>query len=334
MIAIPTARISIADTKPAASRLGGDRDRGSSEGGVGAVEQVRRAAERGDHRTKPLSCAAAPRARRRRRRGRSATSANSTAEDEQLGGKRERHLDQARVGRAARQVVDRLPHLDGVAGGAAEDLVHVGQQRRSSASRSRRRPRRSPSRAHARRRATVRNAPEPTLTSITSESSPAASFFDRIDAMISGIDSTVPVASRIAYRRRSAGASRAVWPTIAQPARPPPSGAGQARGRRRTRGSTRACRACRPCVRGRAGDHRDGAAARRHDRREQQADLVADAAGRVLVEHRAGPASVQSSTSPDRVIAPVSATRSPTLIPATRSPSPGRRPGRRSRCRR
>ena len=62
------------------------------------------------------------------------------------------------------------------------------------------------------------NAPEPNLTSITSASSPAASFLDRIDATISGIDSTVPVASRIAYRRRSAGASSAVWPTIAQPA--------------------------------------------------------------------------------------------------------------------
>ena len=61
-------------------------------------------------------------------------------------------------------------------------------------------------------------APEPNLTSITSASSPAASFFERIEATISGIDSTVPVASRIAYSRRSAGASSAVWPTIAQPA--------------------------------------------------------------------------------------------------------------------
>ena len=65
------------------------------------------------------------------------------------------------------------------------------------------------------------NAPEPNLTSITSASSPAASFLDRIEATISGIDSTVPVASRIAYSRRSAGARSAVWPTIAQPAAPP-----------------------------------------------------------------------------------------------------------------
>ena len=62
------------------------------------------------------------------------------------------------------------------------------------------------------------NAPEPALTSITSASRPAASFFDRIEATISGIDSTVPVASRSAYRRRSAGARSGVWPMIAQPA--------------------------------------------------------------------------------------------------------------------
>ena len=42
------------------------------------------------------------------------------------------------------------------------------------------------------------NAPEPALTSITSASRPAASFLDRIEATISGIDSTVAVASRSA----------------------------------------------------------------------------------------------------------------------------------------
>jgi hypothetical protein len=41
-------------------------------------------------------------------------------------------------------------------------------------------------------------APLPTLTSSTSDCSPAASFFDRIEAVISGIDSTVAVTSRIA----------------------------------------------------------------------------------------------------------------------------------------
>ena len=41
-------------------------------------------------------------------------------------------------------------------------------------------------------------APFPALTSSTSPSSPAASFFDRIDAVIRSSDSTVPVTSRIA----------------------------------------------------------------------------------------------------------------------------------------
>ena len=34
---------------------------------------------------------------------------------------------------------------------------------------------------------------------------------------MSGIDSTLPVASRVAYSRRSAGARSSVCPTIAQP---------------------------------------------------------------------------------------------------------------------
>ncbi len=42
------------------------------------------------------------------------------------------------------------------------------------------------------------NAPRPTLTSSTSASMPSASFFDRIEAAMSGIDSTVAVTSRSA----------------------------------------------------------------------------------------------------------------------------------------
>ena len=42
------------------------------------------------------------------------------------------------------------------------------------------------------------NAPLPNFTSIANPSSPAASFFDRIDAVMSGTDSTVAVTSRIA----------------------------------------------------------------------------------------------------------------------------------------
>jgi hypothetical protein len=61
------------------------------------------------------------------------------------------------------------------------------------------------------------NAPEPCLTSSTSEPRPAASFFERIEETMRGIDSTLPVASRVAYSRRSAGARSSVWPTMAQP---------------------------------------------------------------------------------------------------------------------
>ncbi len=58
--------------------------------------------------------------------------------------------------------------------------------------------------AHERRReragvaAVFMNAPRPTFTSSTSASMPSASFFDRMLATMSGIDSTVAVTSRSA----------------------------------------------------------------------------------------------------------------------------------------
>jgi hypothetical protein len=61
------------------------------------------------------------------------------------------------------------------------------------------------------------NAPSPVFTSRTRPSIPSASFFDMIDAAISGIDSTVDVASRRAYRNLSAGAISPVWPIITRP---------------------------------------------------------------------------------------------------------------------
>ncbi len=61
------------------------------------------------------------------------------------------------------------------------------------------------------------NAPPPALTSITSASREAANFLLRMLAVISGTDSTVPVTSRIAYRRRSAGAIRGLAATINAP---------------------------------------------------------------------------------------------------------------------
>ena len=133
------------------------------------------------------------------------------------------------------------------------------------------------------------NAPEPNLTSITSASSPAASFLERIEATISGIDSTVPVASRIAYSRRSAG--REVRGLADDRAAGPADDAAQLLdpGRRVVARHgvelvQRPARVAEPA----AGDHRHGAAAGGDDRREHQRDLVADAAGGVLVEHGRG----------------------------------------------
>mmetsp|Transcript_29671 Transcript_29671/g.58772 ORF Transcript_29671/g.58772 Transcript_29671/m.58772 type:complete len:289 (+) Transcript_29671:6213-7079(+) len=62
------------------------------------------------------------------------------------------------------------------------------------------------------------NAPLPTFTSSTKPCSPAASFLDRIDAVIRSRLSTVPVTSRTAYSRLSAGAISAVALTIDAPA--------------------------------------------------------------------------------------------------------------------
>ena len=93
-------------------------------------------------------------------------------------------------------------------------------------------------------------------------------------------------AARRGGGRRARG--RRVWPTIAQPASR--DGGAQARevGRGVVAGDRvelveRAARVAEAA----AGDHRHRAAAGGEDRREQQRDLVADAAGGVLVEHRA-----------------------------------------------
>ena len=61
------------------------------------------------------------------------------------------------------------------------------------------------------------NAPLPVLTSSTSASMPSAIFLLMMDAVMSGMLSTVPVTSRRAYSFLSAGAISFVWPIIAQP---------------------------------------------------------------------------------------------------------------------
>ena len=63
------------------------------------------------------------------------------------------------------------------------------------------------------------SAPEPLFTSSTIARVPAASFLDSTDDTISGSESTVPVTSRRAYSRLSAGARCALCPATAQPTR-------------------------------------------------------------------------------------------------------------------
>ena len=64
-----------------------------------------------------------------------------------------------------------------------------------------------------------RNAPLPRLTSSTSPFSPSASFLLMMLAAMSGMLSTVEVASRSAYIFWSAGAISCVWPSSAHPRR-------------------------------------------------------------------------------------------------------------------
>ena len=103
------------------------------------------------------------------------------------------------VGRpVAADGVERLADLERVADRAAERLVHVGQQARRPRGRPACRARASSRRATRASSSVFMNAPSPTLTSRTIASAPAASFFDMIDAAISGTLSTVAVTSRSA----------------------------------------------------------------------------------------------------------------------------------------
>ena len=152
---------------------------------------------------------------------------------------------------------------------------------------------------------------------MTSASSPAACFFDRIEPTINDSDSTVPVASRIAYNRRSAGARLAVWPTIAHPTR--------ATAARRRSGSRNTSYpgidsslssvppvwpSPRPEIIGTKPPHaaRIGASSRLTLSPTPPVECLSSTGP-------ARPASDQSRMSPDRVMAPVSAIRSAAVIP-------------------
>ena len=107
-------------------------------------------------------------------------------------------------------------------------------------------------------------------------------------AAMSGIDSTVAVASRSAYIFLSAGAISGVCPISAQPcsldlrARLGEREVGAKAGN----GFELVERAAGVAERA-AGHHRHGDVERRDERREHERHLVADAAGRVFVDARA-----------------------------------------------
>ena len=93
-----------------------------------ARDEIRRAAERGDHAFEPLRRGAAlERALQSRAAPRQDRA--QARERKQLGGERERHLDAAAVAARAGQIVDGVQHFERVAGGAGERLVHVGDER-------------------------------------------------------------------------------------------------------------------------------------------------------------------------------------------------------------
>ncbi len=199
----------------------------------------------------------------------------------------------------AAQQRQHLLHFQRIAGRAPEHAAHVGEQGHAPAGPRRAPcapgwpPVRAPAPASARRRRCR------TLTSSTSACSPAASFLLRMLAVISGTLSTVAVTSRIAYSRRSAGARSAEAPTMAQPAS---RSVASSVSRRRLHGVAgqrlQLVQRAAGVAQAAAADHRHHAAAGRDDGRQQQAHLVADATGGVLVEHRAVQAGVGASRAP------------------------------------
>ena len=118
---------------------------------------------------------------------------------------------------------------------------------------------------------------------------PSAIFLLMIEAEISGRLSTVAVTSRSAYSLRSAGAISGVWPISPSPhsAQHLPQ-VGQAQADVEAGDRLELVERAAGVAEAAAGDHRHVHAAGGGERREHQARLVADAAGRVLVGLRPG----------------------------------------------
>ena len=129
---------------------------------------------------------------------------------------------------------------------------------------------------------------------------------------MSGIDSTVAVASRSAYRIRSAGDQRRASGRRARSRRGrAPAGTPRVEARCETRGSTRACRACRRCARARGPPSSARAPRTRRTSGAEQSEILSpDAAGRVLVDLGAGQRRPARAAGPDAIIASVQVTSS------------------------
>ena len=153
-------------------------------------------------------------------------------------------------------------------------------------------------------------APEPVLTSRTSASRPAASFFDRIEAVIRSINSTVPVTSRMRVEAAVGGGDvGGLADDGAADLARPRGGRSRRRAGSRSRGWRRTCRACRRCGRGRG---RRSSARRRRRRRAPGASIRLTLSPTPPVEclSTTGPGRSQASTAPQSRMARVSATRS------------------------
>ncbi len=99
-----------------------------------------------------------------------------------------------------------------------ERFIHVGDERRRLEARHRSHGDEAFGPITARFLHRRHEGPEPHLTSSTRCSRPAASFFDRIVAVMSGMDSTVAVTSRMPLSRFVGGGQIGGWPMMAQPA--------------------------------------------------------------------------------------------------------------------
>ncbi len=304
---------------------------GDGRGGesAGVLEQVGRPAERGDHGGEALGGGAGV---ERLLGGRAAVLGEPALLD-QRAGERDRHLVQPRLARRAGEVVDRLAHLDGVAGRGAEHLVHVGQQRDRG---------QSGAAGHLDQRARQlfgvlapgqeRAGAELDVHHQRVEPGGELLGEDGGDDQRHRLDGAGGVADRVQApvggRHLGGLADDRAADLVDHALEPLDVGPRVVAGDRvelveRAAGVAEAA----------AGDHRHRAAAGGDDRRQHQRHLVADPAGRVLVEHRPAEVPLQHLArvrhrggQRDALVGAPSR--------AGTSPSPARRPGRPTASRR